>query len=290
MKKTPELLEEERQQEQLLPINRKQLLSRCFRKNYGVILYVSLFMTLFSLPLVFVFVMTLAQLASYGGIEGEELVMLQYQLRSWFYLWSIPSLCVLSIGASGCFYVVKKLCWNESGRFIKDFGRGVKENAVKFLILTLLFALFVAGVCYLFDILTLNFNLGFFGVILLVLQVFLMIIALAMLMFQYCGAVLYKSSVFTLILNSFKLVFGTLPRTLVMLVVAFAPVGLIGLVWQWSWAYIILITVMALIGCGYTVLMTTLHCHYVYDKYVNKKQFPQIYRRGLFIASEGQPE
>lgn len=290
MKKTPELIEEEKQQGQALPINRKQLLSVCFRKHYSVILYVSLFMTLFSLPFIFVLVMTIAQLASYSGVEGEELVMLQYQLRGWFYLWSIPSTCVMSIGASGCFYAIKNLCWNEYGKFIKDFGQGVKENAVKYLLLTLLFSLFVSGVCYLFDFLTLNFNLGFGRVILLVLQVFLILVALAMLLFQYCGAILYKANVYELIKNSFKLAFGTLPRTLLMLVVSFAPVLLILLVWQWSWAYIIAITVLALIGCGYTILMCTLHCHYVYDKYVNKTQFPQIYRKGLFIASEGQPD
>lgn len=290
MKKTPELIEEEQKQEQQLPINRKQLLSTCFRKHYSAILYSSIFMTLFSLPFMFVVVMTIAQLASYAGIEGEELLMLQYQLRGWFYLWSIPSLCVMSIGASGCFYAVKKLCWGEYGRFITDFGKGIKENALKFLALTAMFSLFVSGVCYLFDFLTLNFNLGFGGVILLVLQVFLIVVACAMLMFQYCGAVIYKANVFQLVKNSFKLTFGTLPRTLVMLIASFAPIFLILLVWQWSWAYIFVITAMALIGCGYTVLMMTLHCHYVYDKYVNKTQFPQIYRKGLFTASEGQPE
>ena len=279
-------------EEQSLPVNRKQVFFRSFRSDYSVILLVSIFMTLLALPLIAVVFVALVRLTelSAADLTVRENVVAMYEVRLWMYMWCIPAMAVLAIGASGGFYVIRRLVWNEEVKFFRDFGKGIKSNVLQFEIVTLIFSLFVFGISYGADLLTLNLNLGGFYPYLIVIQVFLILLALSFLLFQYCEIVVYKSGIFKQIQNSFLLTLGSLPRTFLALIGVLLPVLLILLFMFLSSILVltILSTALALVGFGYAVLLFTLHCHYVFDKHVNKTNFPEIYRKGLYDGEAAQ--
>ena len=277
-----------------LPVNRKQVFFRSFRSEYPVILLVSVIMTAFAIPFFAAIMLSLAQLAelSEADLSIAENLTAMYGTRLTMYLWCVPALAVLAVGASGCFYVVRRLVWGQEVKFFRDFGAGVKSNVIQYEIVTLLFSLFAFGLCYGCDLLTLNLDLGGFYPFLLAIQIILLLLALAFLLFQYCEIVVYKSSVFKQIKNSFMLTLGSLPLTLAALIGALAPVLLLLLfaVLQTVPVLVILSTALALVGFGYAILLFTLHCHGVFDRHVNKRDFPEIYRRGLYDAEAAQKQ
>ena len=101
-------------EEQDLPVNRKQLFFRAFRNEYPVILLISVFMTLFAIPLFAVIMLSLAQLAQQSGadLSVPENVTAMYGTRFSMYLWCVPALLVFAVGASGAFFVTRNLVWN----------------------------------------------------------------------------------------------------------------------------------------------------------------------------------
>lgn len=281
-------------EEQSLPVNRKQLFFRAFRYEYPVILLISVFMTLFAIPLFTVIMLSLARLAQQSGadLSVPENVAAMYGTRATMYLWSVPALLLLGVGASGAFYVVRRLVWNQEVKFFRDFGKGIKSNIIQFEIVTLLFALFMFGVCYGFDLLALNLKAGAIHTMLTIIRVLLLFLAAAFLMFQYCGITVYEGSVLKQLKNSVILVFGSLPLTVVSMLGAMLPLILIMLFmfFQSLAVLILLSTALAVVGFGYSVLLITLRCHSIFDKNVNKKNFPEIYRRGLFDGEAAQKQ
>ena len=132
-------------EEQDLPVNRKQLFFRAFRNEYPVILLISVFMTLFAIPLFAVIMLSLAQLAQQSGadLSVPENVTAMYGTRFSMYLWCVPALLVFAVGASGAFFVTRNLVWNRDIKFFRDFGKGIKDNVLQFEIVTLVFALLI---------------------------------------------------------------------------------------------------------------------------------------------------
>ncbi len=279
-------------EEESLPVNRKQVFFLAFRNEYRIILLVSVFMTLFVFPVlavVFTALVRISELAAADLAVRENLVAM-YEVRLWMYMWCIPAAAVFAIGASGSFYVVRRLVWNQEIKFFRDFGKGIKSNVLQFEIVTLIFSLFAFGVCYGTDLITLNNDLGGFYPYLLVIQVFLLLLAFSLLLFQYCGITVYKSGVIKQIKNSILLALGSFPTTLLAVLGVLAPVLLLLLfMYLQSIVFLIIIpTAMAVIGFGYCILLITLHCHRVFDKHVNKQHFPDIYRKGLYDSAAAQ--
>lgn len=278
--------------EEELPVNRKQVFFRSFRNEYKIILLVSVFMTLFALPLFAVMFVAFVQITelSAADMSIRENVLALYEVRMWMYLWCIPAMAVIAVGASGSFYVIRRTVWNQEVKFFRDFGAGIKANALQFEIVTLIFSTFTFGVCYGADLVNLNVDLGKFYAFLLVFQVFLVLLAFAFLLFQYSGIVVYQSGIFKIIKNSILLTFGSFPTTFLTVLGILAPLILMFVfMFLQVIAFLVIIpTVLAAVGFGYGILLATLQCHRVFDKVVNKQSFPEIYRKGLYDGEAAQ--
>lgn len=198
------------------------------------------------------------------------------------YLWLILPFAVLSVGAAGVFYVIRRLVWGEEISFLSDFWKGIKMNAVQSVISGVLFIAFVGALCYGMNTLSLNVQLGSAYWVLLIIQIFLLVVAVLLLLFQYCIIAVYSDSMIKIIKNSFALVFMTLPRGLLTLVAIAAPVALIAMLGSSYLMYLIAVTVMGLVGFGYAILLFTLYAHGAFDKFINKDNFPSIYKKGLY--------
>lgn len=270
-------------EERALPIDRRQVFFRSFHDDFATILLVSLFMTLFALPAIAVIMIAFLEI---GGIAQEEMtaetISAMYGVRRWMYFWLIPALALFGVGGSGGAYVMRNLVWSEPSPFFRDFGKGIRQGAVQSLTVTLFFALFLAALCLLADFLTLNFDVGWFYSAILVLQAVLILFALSLLLVQYCIIAVYKDSLLHIVKNSFVLVFGSLPTTFLTVLLAVFPLLFFLLFSDVFWVYLIIVTVMALVGFGYMMLLMTLHCHRLFDKHINIAAFPDLYRKGLY--------
>lgn len=269
------------------PFDRKEAFVLIFRRDFGVIVKTSLAMTLFALPALIVFFWCFMEVYLLGKISAENAVEL-YSIQMRMYLWLIPSVALLSVGAAGGFYVIRRLAWGEHEFFIKEFGRGIKSNAAQSAICGVLFTCFVGALGYAVNILNLNFNLSSTYWMLFVVQVFLSALALIILLFQYSIIAVYSDGMFRIIKNSFALSLMSLPRSVAILLLILLPIFLLLTFGGVYWVYLVAIIFLALVGFGYGVLLFTLHAHSVFDKYINRTDFPDIYKKGLYSPEDGK--
>lgn len=272
---------EKTEKKETKPFDRKDVFILAFRKHYPTILGVSVAMLIFALPAIAVFFGSYIEFYYLGGTSAENAMEL-YSIQTRMYLWLIPAFMILSVGAAGSFYVIRRMVWGEEGPFFKDFFRGIKNNWWQSIIVGTIFILFVGALNYGMNMLVLNASLGSFYWVLYMVQIFLSVISLMLLLFQYSAIAVYNDNVFKIIKNSFALVWMSLPRSILILILAFLPVFLFLTFVKVYIIYVIVIVFLALVGFGYGILLFTLHTHYVFDRYINRDSFPEIYKKGLY--------
>lgn len=88
--------------------------------------------------------------------------------------------------------------------------------------------------------------------------------------------------------NSFLMMFAKLPLCLLSLLCSAAPLII---VWAIGFAPVLYGFVLAYIAIGFgnSALVVTLFNCYIFDELVNKKQFPEAYRKGLFKGQQVNP-
>lgn len=263
------------------PFDRRDVFVRAFRCDYSTILKTSLAMLIFAFPVILILLWCMMEIYMLGEIKGETILQL-YEIQSRMYLWLIPAFAVLSIGAAGTFYVIRRLVWSEDILFFSDFLRGIKQNGMQSVCSGVLFAVFVGALSYTVNTLNLNYSLGSAYWAIYIIQAFLVIVATMLLLFQYCIIAVYKDSMFKVVKNSFFLVWMSLPRSFIILLGVFAPVFLLLAFSGVYWIYLVLMIFMALVGFGYGILLFTLHAHNVFDRFINEDSFPEVYKKGLY--------
>ena len=103
-----------------------------------------------------------------------------------------------------------------------------------------------------------------------------------LLLFQYCIISVYSDAMGKIIKNSIVFTLCSLPKSVAILTLMALPMILLLIFGKVYWIYIIITVLMGIVGFGYAILIFTLHAHSVFDKYVNKTNFPQIYKKGLY--------
>lgn len=268
------------------PFDRRDVFLGAFRNEYPTLLKVSLAMLVFAIPAILVFLWSMLEIYMLGDL-GDRAMLELYTIQTRMYLWLIPAFAILSVGASGAFYVVRRLVWREDLQFFKDFCRGIKQNAPQSICSGVLFSVFIGALSYSVNTLNLNVKLGSVYWIVVILQAFLVAVAVMLLMFQYCSIAVYSDGMLKIVKNSFFLVWMSLPRTTLILLATLAPVLLLLTFNSVYWIYLVVMIFMALVGFAYGILLFTLHAHNVFDRFINKDNFPQIYKKGLYHEGTG---
>lgn len=274
--------------EKTLPVNRKHLFVNLVKNEKHNIMLLSLCLFIFIIPLfivVFVFITELSGiLTEYSSAEDElkntyflELISLKQSMH----LFSIPCIVFFGVGASGCCFFSKKLIWNEHRTFFKDFKEGVRKNVGQFLVVSLLFAMFMFSLNYCFSYFSIQLSDSIYVIYLQIIQVILIIISAIMLVFQYSEITVYKANLLTIIKNSMILTFGSILSSTFFLIICALPIMLL-LFLKSVVFYIACISLLSLFIFGLIILILTLHSHSVFDKYINKRKYPEIYRKGLY--------
>lgn len=131
----------------MLPKNRKEVFFDVLKNNWGKFILYGLLVLLMSFPLHFT---ALAELLyknylqtaiGTGDLTNIEAANAMISASNTFALIDIPLICLFAVCFSGVCHIMRQLAWGENVYFRYEYVKGIKQNAVQFLILGLLVGL-----------------------------------------------------------------------------------------------------------------------------------------------------
>ena len=186
-------------------------------------------------------------------------------------------LFVVLIGLMGVMRVLKLLVWQEGVDFFHDFKVGIKENFKHFSLLYLIFAVFYL-LTYSVYIFVLNFIIGIWLMILyIIIFVSIGVWALFVVNVYQCNLWNYlKNAVFffskSLLWSSLFVILLIFPFFFI-----FIPLSIISFSIKYPIIFVMIVfyyPFLMVVGCLFALSK--------FDDYINKNNYPEIYRKGLY--------
>ncbi len=265
-----------------LPSNRGKQFFDIFKNDWKTLLFLGVILFLFSLPFLtitffhwFISGNLPTQLQSQG--IDDATIYSSLQLTEVFYEVAIVlTNLIIAIPLAGTANVLKRLVHGEGVLFKDDFFLGIKQNVGHFILFMFIYSLlrFTAQFTYIYiknipivsDIVR--------GVTIGIIFVFFVPI----LLFMFAQDAIYKMNVWTNFKNSYQLAVRSI---LVMLIFSLLILGTyfirnIRLIYVELivWGFIILVSPIYLLSLSLFTMTK-------FDRYINKDNYPEIYRKGL---------
>lgn len=275
-------------QPSMMPKNRAQLFGDIYKNRFPLMVDLGLLLLLFSLPAIAV--MSIVNMKTYEISQqiASNIITADNGAKQIFHMINVGNIVFIvavviwAIGLSGIVGIVRRLVFQEGILFRADFGKSFKENALCYAIVGL-----VLG--------TLNFLLQYYlrssyfddGVAMQI-----SIGALIVVSFVACfisPMILDQATVYNLgfwgkIKNAFLLSMR-MPHLLLMLSVINAAPYLLLLINN-QYVYLALLLLLPILIMPIQILVNMLVCDSILDKFVNKENYPQIYKKGMFVNAE----
>ena len=262
-----------------LPTTRKEAFKDVYRHNFKTIFSSGVTLLLFSLPLIaFLIIMNIGRLGMTLDNYSKEV------LPSVLLVWDLILnggvfilLYLTLIGLMGVMRVLKMLVWQEGINFWHDFKVGVKEN-IKYMTIFYL----IGGVIYLATycvyIFLFNFIIGLSLILLFT------IIFLPMIFWCFFTINVYQTTFINYLKNGIFFFTRSIPWTLLFVVLIIWPFFAMFIPMN---AYVLFIKypiLILLIIFYYPFLLVVgyLYSCAKFDQYINKENYPEIYRKGLY--------
>ena len=268
-----------------LPKNRARQFFTIFRVEWKTLLLLNLLILLFFIPYFIVDVLRWvvcdsfwnAFVASSSNPEGDYVIAKFYVDMSYsgimLFIYPIISICL-----GGVFKIIQRCVYTEGVLFKEDFFIGIKKNYKQLIALSIIYGLF--KVLLQFNISFCNLNPGnaasiFEGVSI---AIFYGIIV-PIIFFTASNLVTYKMSIFTGFSNSFKMYIKKIHICLIFSLILYGITYL---------DLIPNIIVRIFVNAGIILLFSSLFilAWYlfsvsIFDEYINKDNYPEIYKKGL---------
>jgi len=264
--------------ESSLPSNRKELFFDILKYNFKLLLKLGLILTLFAIP--FICVMLLKDFYEYnsyaqfidGVISAEQYKSNLLMNDLLFDAINCFVLGIFGLGIAGVIKIVKRLCFLEPVFFTDDLKSGIKDNGKSMFPL-----FFIFGLIILID----NFSANIISnkIISIIPLCITISIIIPILMICMISFAIYKVKFTKSIYVSFLLYVRTFFKTLLVYVCCLLPFAVLfipNILIKWGIIIIILIIIAPIILVGLFD-----YCCFVFDKYINATQYPEIYRKGL---------
>ncbi len=267
-----------------LPTTRKAQFKDILTHEFKTLLLLGMWLVIFFIP--FLLVESFSNMFMYTYLEQNIVSMTEEETKSFELLFTLVkesslvfTFMIFSIGVAGCLRIIRNLVYGEVIFFKNDFILGIKKYWKLALLCGFLFGLFKGATnilvtlvrnygsgdyLYLFS----GFTLGFFYI--LIVPFIFFIISLLM---------TYELTFAQTINASIRFTFSNLLVSLAFSGVLFALM----FIWYINILLIIniiLLVLMLFIGPIY-ILLWHLYVTSKFDKYINEKQFPTIYKKGL---------
>lgn len=270
-----------------LPNTRKDAFKDVYKHNFSTILKCGLFLLLLSLPLIafltFMDVGKMGMTLDHYTEEDLEGVLLLWDIihAIGFVILFIPIVLALS----AIMRILKLVIFQEGVDFFYDFKVGIKENFKNFFLIYLIFALLFL----LTYLLQLFFIRQIIGIAILVL---FFVIFLPMLFWIYLSINIYETRFWDYIKNGFFFNFKNILFSLLYLLMIIWPMVVcflfseniisIGVNIIYIAVKYLLLVVMAILYYPCLFIVALLFSCSKFDEYINKDQYPEIYRKGLY--------
>jgi hypothetical protein len=261
----------ERTEDGNLPRTRWQLLKDTLRWRFWSLAVISLMAIVFYVPS-FAW-MSFASMSGLLKADNFYSVLLTHAVNALF-------LGVFGLGQAGLFYFLKRLAWGEGASIPSDFFEGIKKNWKAFS-----FLFFVMGLLY--AVLELDLasiaNSGWDSVAIGAVSgasyaVFFLFVAAILI--TLVESVIYSSRLFSLFVNAWRFLIGAFLTNVPVFLAYLLPLILYESIPSYiaQWVAILFEGVFYL---GFSGFFLTIYCHSLFDKTINKRQFPEIVRKGL---------
>lgn len=271
-----------------LPINYRQLFKFTYRTNLTLIFKTSIMLALFAIPL---FVAMYFRGVIVSGIVKEslkaDLTKNLMSFQGWYGFVILAAFLIFSIGVAGIVNVFKRQLKNEGVMFLRDFNTGIKKNWLSTLLITFFYFGILTILNYIINLFWFKSEVPYYPILLVI---FIIISVLVYMMWTLAVMIrqIYTCSVFMLFKNAFLMSFSRFPIVLLSTICSISPIIIV-----WVIGYVpVLFAMMVLyivIGFGNAALVTCIFNLYIFDELVNKRQFPDRYREGLFAGEQVQP-
>lgn len=270
-----------------LPVNRIQLFQFTYKTHLMFLIKLSLLLFCFAIPLLVVIILRggaeQVLWKSVGNEISEEIVQLYFSQSIFLDLFYIPCFLIMGCGLTGAYSLMKRYTFGEGYLFKEDFFQGIKENGRECGMVTLCFSVVFYLVSTSKNLISLwNFNY-YIGIV--VFESIWKGILLCAYIFSLCQIVIYRNMIFRTMKNAVLFTFAELPKIAGIMAVTYLPLVLC----FWVSSVIVVsigLFIYLVIGFGNAVLVTTLYCQSCFDRMVNKRFYPELYRKGLFGEME----
>ncbi|OQC11190.1 MAG: hypothetical protein BWX74_00310 [Tenericutes bacterium ADurb.Bin087] len=271
-----------------LPINYRQLFKFTYRTNLTLILKISIMLSLFAIPfLTALFFRGIITTGIANNTTAPQLAKNLMVFQGWYGFVILCAFLFFTVGLAGAINVMKKHLKNEGVIFLLDFKEGIRKNALSTLLLSLLYLGFLTTANYVLNLFYFESNFPFYAVFLVI---FITLSVLIYMMWTIAIMIkqLYQCSFTMLLKSSFVITFAKLPYLLLSVLCSISP-----LIIAWIIGYVPLLFAILLlyivIGFGNAILVSIIFNLYLFDELINKKQFPDRYREGLFSGEDIHP-
>ena len=266
-----------------LPKNRYEVFIDILKVRFDIICKSGVILFLFLIPFIFSILaknFSLFSLKEYFDSNTIDKTMYDqslFTIKLLFSLFEVVSLLFFSIGLSGIMNIFKRLTFYDSIQFKDDFLRGVKNN-YKHNVLTF----FLVGMIYVLSIIYTNIYTGsdFVSYVIFYFPVFLScILVIPVLIFCLFQIPIYNNTYKQYLKNACFFYGKTIFKTIGIILVLssfFAP-----LLIKNVYVMIISILVSSIFLLPISILVLNLYCNSIFDLYLNEKQYPEIYRKGM---------
>ena len=270
-----------------MPHNRLQVFFDVIKVRWDILLYIGLTLFLFFIPLIIalftenIFVSNLYELFVNGNINEETYRINLFQTNLIFTLIESIAILLIALPLSGIIRIYRLLCFYEGIIFFRDLFKGIKDNikqvVVVFIIDVLLFIATKLSINYLIA----SGNNDFINTIIFFLPAFLFgILILPISLLHILQVSIYNNKYFENVKNSFVLYFKSGFTSFGVTLLLFSPLFLFFI--NAIYTPIILLSLYALLFTPLAVLFAFLHANWVFDKYINKSQYPEIFDKGIY--------
>ncbi|HHT66782.1 MAG TPA: hypothetical protein GX010_00935 [Erysipelotrichaceae bacterium] len=267
-----------------LPINYRHLFLFAYRTNFLYILKISLILSLFAIPFIIAVVFKGVIESSIAMDQTIEQDIINARIMSFRGLYGFVvsfTFIIFSIGFSGAISSMIRFLTNEGIQFKRDFLLGIKKNGIQIVLITAFYSIILSFLNFIINLPSL---LNWYPILLVVYTV-VSVIMIGMYFINIEMVCIYQVSFFRSVKNSLLMFISRLPYALLLLITSIAPLVVcymidLNIVQYIAWL------VYICIGFGHCVLVISLFSLYIFDETVNKKQFPEIYRKGLFNGED----
>ncbi|MCR4561847.1 MAG: hypothetical protein K5694_01380 [Bacilli bacterium] len=271
-----------------LPTSYPKLFKLTYRTNLLLIFKSSLILSVFAIPLFIALYIRGRIVSGLTASEDAERIQNIMSFQGWYGFIILLAFLIFSIGVIGVLYVMNRHIRNEGVIFLRDFFAGIKKNWLGGIGITTLYLGTLAVFNYILNLLSFKSEIPYYA-ILLVIFIIVSVIVYMMWVIALMTHIIYTTTLGQLIKNSFLMVFAKLPLCLFSAICTIAPFIVVWIIGFAPVLYAVTLVYVA-IGFGNSALVVALiNCH-IFDELVNKKQFPEAYRLGLFSEGEVKDE